>query len=110
VPKRPLELPLRIFHPDHIRDRRTQKPRSAGAIRGRYPFWAKVASGWRSASSTIACLLRLLKKAGMQRRKIVASLSSHHIGRRILHGVSAQYETDPNRIQTRRRLNMEWIA
>ncbi len=41
-----------------------------------------------------ACLFRLLKKAGMHRSKRVASLSRCHIARRILHGVTAQYETD----------------
>jgi hypothetical protein len=41
-----------------------------------------------------ACSFWLLKKAGKQRRKIVASLSRCPIARSILHGVTAQYETD----------------
>jgi hypothetical protein len=41
------------LHPNQIRDKKTQKVRSTEVIRGLDPFRAKVASCWRSASSTI---------------------------------------------------------
>ena len=82
------------FHPDQGCDRRTQKPRSAGAIWGRRPFTANVASCWRRAISTIAWLLRLRKRAGIQQRKIVVSLSNCHITRRILHCADVNCETE----------------
>ena len=44
--------------------------------------------------STIACLLRLRNRAGIQRREIVASLSSCHIASRILHRPDVDYETE----------------
>jgi hypothetical protein len=50
------------------RERKTQKPRSAEAIRAQRLFWANVASCSRRARSTIACLHRLRKKVGMTAR------------------------------------------
>jgi len=82
------------FHPDQSRDRKTQNVRSTEVIRGLDPFRAKVASCWRRASSTRACSFRLRKKAGTQRNRSITNLSSGHIARCILHGVTAQYETD----------------
>jgi len=52
------------------------------------------ASCWRRATSTIAWSFRLLKKAGMERRRSITSLNRGHIGRCILHGITAQYETE----------------
>jgi len=44
--------------------------------------------------STSACSFRLLKRAGIHRRRVVASLSRCHIVKCILHGVAAQCETE----------------
>jgi len=41
-----------------------------------------------------ACSFWLLKKAGKQRRKSITNLSSGHIARCILHGITAYCETD----------------
>jgi hypothetical protein len=81
-------------HPDQIRDRKTQKVRSSEVIRGLGPFRAKVASCWRRASSTTAWLFRFRKKAGTQRRRSITNLSSGHIARCILHGITGHCETD----------------
>ncbi len=82
------------FHPDQVRDSTTQKPRSTGVIRGRRPFSETVASCWRRASSTIACLLRLRKKAGIQRRTIGASLGSCCTARTRLKKLEPECETE----------------
>ena len=65
-------------------DGATQKARSSGVSLGLERFRTQVASCWRSASSTIACSLRLRKKARVLRMSSAANSSRDPITGEIL--------------------------
>jgi hypothetical protein len=82
------------FHPDQTCDRNTQKPRSAGVIRGRRPFLRERGELLTKGEFDDHLLVPASKEGGNTAKGDRREFEQVSRRRRILHGVTAQYETD----------------